>query len=266
MRFYRGDKTLEEIRIAELFEHGICYSTIMKLIEKGCYNLASLSEYSYEKLKKVLNYNVTEMYKMMKVLRYYNIKLEHKEDESEKTIISLGRDYYFINLNDKSARIVTSYAQGYFSLLEAIFGDRVHITYSAVLNHPDTYLVEPLDEMMGTLSYKEQEIIKKRCGLYHGKPKSLEDVGYSCGMCKESVRQIEKKALRELRHPSRVRMLNELFYDKKDNVENERQDKVYGRAFEEIIKSEIAIIQKDGNKKMMTFFLIESCHHQDLMI
>lgn len=64
-----------------------------------------------------------------------------------------------------------------------------------------------LEEVLGTLKDREQQVLRMRFGLDDGKPRTLEDVGHRFGVTRERIRQIEAKALRKLRHPSRIKKL-----------------------------------------------------------
>jgi RNA polymerase primary sigma factor len=68
-------------------------------------------------------------------------------------------------------------------------------------------LREQLQNVLETLSPREAEVIRLRYGLYNGRPLTLEEVGQRFNITRERIRQIEAKALRKLRHPSRARHL-----------------------------------------------------------
>ena len=68
-------------------------------------------------------------------------------------------------------------------------------------------LDETLDEVLESLSEKEAEVLRLRFGIEDGEAKTLEDVGKMFGVTRERIRQIEAKALRKLRHPSRSQKL-----------------------------------------------------------
>jgi RNA polymerase primary sigma factor len=72
-----------------------------------------------------------------------------------------------------------------------------------------TLLKEQLVEVLGTLTDREQKVLRLRFGLDDGRARTLEEVGREFSVTRERIRQIEAKALRKLRHPSRSRKLKE---------------------------------------------------------
>ena len=70
-----------------------------------------------------------------------------------------------------------------------------------------TLLREQLNEVLHTLSPREEQVLKLRFGLEDGRPRTLEEVGKEFNITRERIRQIEAKALRKLRHPSRSKKL-----------------------------------------------------------
>ena len=72
-----------------------------------------------------------------------------------------------------------------------------------------TLLKEQLEEVMGTLTPREAKVLKLRFGLEDGKARTLEEVGKVFQVTRERIRQIEAKALRKLRHPSRSKRLKD---------------------------------------------------------
>lgn len=80
--------------------------------------------------------------------------------------------------------------------------------------HPDEYtsqelLKEQLNEVLDTLTDREENVLRLRFGLQDGQTKTLEQVGQQFGVTRERIRQIEAKALRKLRHPSRLKQLKD---------------------------------------------------------
>ena len=72
-----------------------------------------------------------------------------------------------------------------------------------------TLLREQLEEVMGTLTPREAKVLKLRFGLEDGKARTLEEVGREFEVTRERIRQIEAKALRKLRHPTRSKKLRD---------------------------------------------------------
>ena len=74
-------------------------------------------------------------------------------------------------------------------------------------NSWDEILKDELREVLDTLTEREQKVLRLRFGLDDGRGRTLEEVGKEFNVTRERIRQIEAKALRKLRHPSRARHL-----------------------------------------------------------
>ena len=72
-----------------------------------------------------------------------------------------------------------------------------------------TLLHEQLMEVLSTLTEREQKVLRLRFGLDDGRPRTLEEVGRQFNVTRERIRQIEAKAIRKLRHPSRSKVLKD---------------------------------------------------------
>ncbi len=72
-----------------------------------------------------------------------------------------------------------------------------------------TLLKEQLGEVLSTLTTREEKVLRLRFGLEDGRPRTLEEVGKEFDVTRERIRQIEAKALRKLRHPSRSKKLKD---------------------------------------------------------
>ena len=70
-------------------------------------------------------------------------------------------------------------------------------------------LKEQIDDVLSTLTRREQRVLVLRFGLEDGRSRTLEEVGQEFSVTRERIRQIEAKALRKLRHPSRSRKLKD---------------------------------------------------------
>ena len=76
-----------------------------------------------------------------------------------------------------------------------------------------TLLKEQLVEVLSTLTEREQKVLRLRFGLDDGRARTLEEVGKEFDVTRERIRQIEAKALRKLRHPSRSKQLKDFIED-----------------------------------------------------
>ena len=90
-------------------------------------------------------------------------------------------------------------------------GDFIHDTTAPTLfdSASRELLKEQVEQVLSTLSDRERRVLEERFGLKDGKPKTLEEVGKMFAVTRERIRQIEAKALRKLRHPSRGNKLKD---------------------------------------------------------
>ncbi len=72
-------------------------------------------------------------------------------------------------------------------------------------------LAEALKEILDTLTDREADVLKMRFGMYDGRTHTLEEVGQIFGVTRERIRQIENKAIRKLRHPSRAKKIKDFY-------------------------------------------------------
>ena len=75
----------------------------------------------------------------------------------------------------------------------------------------NTLLAEALHEILGTLTEREADVLRMRFGMYDGRTHTLEEVGQIFGVTRERIRQIENKAIRKLRHPSRAKKIRDFY-------------------------------------------------------
>ena len=75
----------------------------------------------------------------------------------------------------------------------------------------NTLLAEALTEILGTLTEREADVLRMRFGMYDGRTHTLEEVGQIFGVTRERIRQIEAKAIRKLRHPSRAKKIKDFY-------------------------------------------------------
>ena len=75
----------------------------------------------------------------------------------------------------------------------------------------NTLLAEALNEILDTLTEREADVLRMRFGMYDGRTHTLEEVGQIFGVTRERIRQIENKAIRKLRHPSRAKKIKDFY-------------------------------------------------------
>lgn len=93
---------------------------------------------------------------------------------------------------------------------ESQFGDFLEDTGADSPSEATGYsiLKDKMHEVLATLTDRERKVLIQRFGLLDGKPKTLEEVGMEFNVTRERIRQIEAKALRKMRHPTRAKQLN----------------------------------------------------------
>ncbi len=123
-----------------------------------------------------------------------------------------------IGCSIEKVREIIKYAQDPISLEERIGKEEDSVIGDFIpdLNAPDpelivsqTILKEKIMEALDSLTPREASVIKMRFGLIDGRVRTLEEVGEEFNITRERIRQIEAKALRKLRHPSRIKMFKE---------------------------------------------------------
>ena len=125
------------------------------------------------------------------------------ELEVDKVLDILKRDKNIVSLDtpikeDEDSSLVE------FIPSDAHFGDVIHEV-------EQNNLREKIDEVLTDLSDQEQQVLRMRFGLDDDTPKTLEEIGKVFGVTRERIRQIEAKAIRKLRHPSRLKLLKNFY-------------------------------------------------------
>ncbi len=126
------------------------------------------------------------------------------ELEVDKVLDILKRDKNIVSLDtpikeDEDSSLVE------FIPSDAHFGDVV------IHEVEQNNLREKIDEVLTDLSDQEQQVLRMRFGLDDDTPKTLEEIGTVFGVTRERIRQIEAKAIRKLRHPSRLKLLKNFY-------------------------------------------------------
>ena len=142
---------------------------------------------------------------------------------AKKLMVELGREpspeevANELGLTPERVREIYTIAQQPISLHaevgesgESVFGDFLEDTSTESPAEATSYsiLKDKLQEVLSTLTDRERTVLSERFGLQDGKPKTLEEVGVRFKVTRERVRQIEAKALRKMRHPTRSKLLH----------------------------------------------------------
>ena len=129
------------------------------------------------------------------------------EEIAEKMDIPVERVREIIKISQEPVSLETPIGEEEDSHLgDFIQDDNVPVPADAAAF---TLLKEQLQEVLGTLTEREQKVLRLRFGLDDGRARTLEEVGKEFNVTRERIRQIEAKALRKLRHPSRSRKLKD---------------------------------------------------------
>ena len=137
---------------------------------------------------------------------------EPKPEEIAKRMdISVEAVVQIISISQKPQSIESAIRQEDDTELEQIIPDKEAHSPEEIITM--SLLKDQIEDVLDTLSEREKGIIKLRFGLGDGEKKTLEEVGRAFNVTRERARQIEKKALRKLAHPSRSNKLLDYYYD-----------------------------------------------------
>ena len=116
----------------------------------------------------------------------------------------------FHTIGDVADRIgVDCYVVGGY--VRDLFLERPSSDIDVVVIGSGIKVAEALKEILDTLTQREADVLKMRFGMYDGRTHTLEEVGQIFGVTRERIRQIENKAIRKLRHPSRAKKIRDFY-------------------------------------------------------
>jgi RNA polymerase primary sigma factor len=145
-----------------------------------------------EKVRKSISGNFGETEEMKEIARSLNMSEEHVTD-----LVNISREHVSLD--------TPVYREKDSSVLSDFVEDTVNALPEDVVMHAS--LKEEINSILETLTDKEAEIIQFRFGLNGHAPMSLKEIGDRYNLTKERIRQIEKKAIKRLQHPTRSRYL-----------------------------------------------------------
>ena len=128
------------------------------------------------------------------------------EEIAKELDMPVDRVREILKISQEPVSLETPIGEEEDSHLDFIQDDNVPVPAEAAAQ---TLLKEQLDEVLDTLTEREQKVLRLRFGMNDGRARTLEEVGKEFDVTRERIRQIEAKALRKLRHPSRSRKLRD---------------------------------------------------------
>lgn len=133
------------------------------------------------------------------------------EEIAKKMDLPVEKVIQVINISQRPQSIESTIGQEDDTELEQVIPDKEAHSPEEIVTR--SLLKDQIEDVLDTLSEREKGVIKLRFGLGDGEKKTLEEVGRAFNVTRERARQIEKKALRKLAHPSRSNKLLDYYYD-----------------------------------------------------
>jgi len=153
--------------------------------------------------------NINRYYKIQRRLMQKTGRKPTNEEVAEEMEITPAEVENLVKISQHPKSLSTPVGEDKDATLEQFVTDEEAPTLIESVSKE--FLKDYLNEVLGTLSDRERRVLEMRFGLSDGKSKTLEDVGKEFNVTRERIRQIEAKAIRKLRHPTRARKLKDFF-------------------------------------------------------
>lgn len=150
---------------------------------------------------------ISKLTKVSRKFRQENGRDPSVEEYGKALRLSADKVRQILKIMQEPISLTTPVGEEEDSVLEDFLEDKGDISPAHSAN--DSLRQQEVEKALATLSDREAEIIKLRFGIGTGYPRTLEELGRIFSVTRERVRQIEAKAIRKLRHPSRSRLLRE---------------------------------------------------------
>ncbi len=197
---------------------------LMKAVEKFDYTKGKFSTYATWWIRQAISRAIADQSRTIRI-PVHMVETIHKVSRSQRQLLQeYGREATSdeiaadIGMNADKVREIMKISQDPVSL-ETPIGEADDSHLSDFIPDDDTptpvdeasyhILREQLGEVLHTLTPREEMVLKLRFGLVDGRTRTLEEVGQEFNITRERIRQIEAKALRKLRHPSRSKRLKD---------------------------------------------------------
>ena len=177
-------------------------------------HLSEESKNYFNQVKKLLNDNKITFFedpKLVRGLDYYShtaFEFQTNEDKRQNAILAGGRYDNLISMISSRDIPGSGWAAGIERLMDLIF-IKDEKSLSPVEAASNNLLKSHVGLVLESLNHREQRVLQLRFGLEDGRSRTLEEVGREFGVTRERIRQIEAKALRKLRHPTRSKKLRD---------------------------------------------------------
>ena len=196
---------------------------LMKAVDKFEYRLGyKFSTYASWWIRQAITRGIADQARTIRI-PVHMIETIHKLTRVQRQLLQeIGREptpeeiAEEIHLPVERVRAVLKMAQHPVSL-NAPVGDSLDTTVGDFIEDKSaenpmeeaglSMLKDKIKDVLGTLSEREREVLEQRFGLKDGQPRTLEEVGRQFQVTRERIRQIEAKALKKIRHPTRLREL-----------------------------------------------------------
>lgn len=150
---------------------------------------------------------ISKLTKVSRKFRQENGRDPSVEEYGKALRLSADKVRQILKIMQEPISLTTPVGEEEDSVLEDFLEDKGDISPAHSAN--DSLRQQEVEKALATLSDREAEIIKLRFGIGTGYPRTLEELGRIFSVTRERVRQIEAKAIRKLRHPSRSKLLRE---------------------------------------------------------
>ena len=177
-------------------------------------------------IQRAIHRAIMDQGSLIRLPEHFNESIEKVQKAQRDLVFSLGHEATVsdiashLNMSDEKVRELLKFADGFIDFEEPInkFGETA--IDLAIDDESETIdecidireLRRNIDSALVTLTPREEYVLRLRYGLTDGRTRSYEEVGHEFHYSRERIRQIEAKALRKMRHPSRSRYLREFLY------------------------------------------------------